>query len=236
MLKFILIVIYLHCIPTLDATTLEVLTTEFPPYQTLENGVIAGKNTEIVNHILKQTKYNAKFSMYPWPRAYEKSLTDNDTLIYSIARTPEREKLFHWITPISSFNVYLWKLSKNKQMKIKTLDDAKRYTIGGVLNDVKANYLLKMGFIVDKNLEYASNDELNLRKFYAGRIDIMIADEVDFLTRSKRHGFDSSSATRLIKIDGISNQLYLAASLKTSPEIVLDLIKASKSVKKSHFP
>jgi polar amino acid transport system substrate-binding protein len=76
------------------AETLKVLTEEFPPYNYTENGRITGFSTAVVQAVLKEAQLQGDFQSLPWARAYETAQTSDSVLIYSIARNPQREKLF----------------------------------------------------------------------------------------------------------------------------------------------
>ncbi|MEI8631015.1 hypothetical protein P4S72_00655 [Vibrio sp. PP-XX7] len=73
------------------------------------------------------------------------ALDEKDILIYSIARTKERESLFKWVGPIAPYNVYLFKLKARSDIIVNTLEDVKKYRIGGAYQDVKQLYLVSQG-------------------------------------------------------------------------------------------
>ena len=89
-----------------------------------------GVSTEVVLAVLKEVNVKAKIELYPWARAYQIATTKKNHLIYSIGRIPERENLFHWVGTIAPYKTSLYKLKIRKDIKIGSLNDAKRYTIG----------------------------------------------------------------------------------------------------------
>lgn len=221
-------------ISNVRSATLEVVTTSFPPYQLHHGDKIEGLATEIINEVLTLSGHHGRFSIYPWARAYQIAQTAPNTLIYSLAKTPEREKLFKWIGTIVPFNVYMWRLkSRKKDVQPKNLMEAKQYIVGGVFEDIKATHLQKQGFIIGKNLEMVRNDELNARKLLSGHIDLLPSDELSFKHHLKNANLDISLVDKLFKIPEISNDLYLAASLKTPDSVVSDLQMALAKFKKS---
>ena len=220
------------CSIPLYASSLQVVTSDFPPYQIQNGNQVEGINTALIKKVIAQAGSEATFQIYPWTRAYEKALQEPNTLIYSIARTPEREKLFQWIGTISPFQIYLWKLKNRTDINIKALEDAKPFVIGGITSDVKAKYFQQMGFTPGKNLEFASNEVANIKKLYAKRIDLMAFDEISFPYLCRRAGHPVSDFTRLLKIDDISHDLYLAASLTTPLKTVKELTQALRKIKR----
>lgn len=202
------------------ALTLKVVTSDFPPYQIIKDEKVEGLATEVVKRIIDNAGLKAEFRSYPWPRAYKIAQNEPNVLIYSIVRIKEREKLFKWIGSIATFDVCFWKLSDRSDIKIKKLEDAKKYLVGGVNSDIKAAYLIRNGFEVGKNLTLVNSDELNLKMLVAKRIDLLPADESSFLYRLKLSDLTTKKFAKLINIDGIPSELYIAASLTTSDEIV----------------
>lgn len=210
----------------LNAETLKVVTSDFPPFQMLQENKVSGITTEIVEAVISGAGFQSEIKMYPWPRAYKKGLRGSKILIYSIVRTPEREKLFKWIGTIAPYNVYFWKLKSRTDIKIKSSEDARHYKAGGVTDDNKSDLLQKLGFVVGKNLDLVSSDELNLRKLYAGRIDIMTFDDMSFAHKVRADGKDFKKLEKLIKLEGSSHEMQLAASIDM-PDAVVEKLRAS---------
>lgn len=203
-----------------NATSVKVVTSEFPPFQTHHDEKIEGLATEVVRTVLANAGIKADFQMYPWPRAYKMASNEQNVLIYSISRIPEREKLFKWIGIIAPYEVYFWKLTNRSDIKVETIEEAKKYLVGGVNSDIKAMYLEKIGFLNGKNLSLVNSDELNLRMLQAKRIDIIPSEECSFKHRVKAANLDQHNFSKLMRITGLPNELYLAASLSTPDELV----------------
>lgn len=212
---------------------LKVVTTEFPPYQILDGDEVRGISTEIVKGVLEIAGIKARFYGYPWARAYRIAQKEPNVLIYSLARTAEREKLFKWVGTIVPYNVYFWKLRDRHDIKANTIEEAKRYNTGGTIDDIKSIELIKLGFVSGKNLELVSSDEISIRKLFAGRIEIMPYDEMSFLERIKRAGFSFDKVEKMGRVDSISHELYIGVSLKTSDETVKKLKNALVQFKKT---
>lgn len=210
----------------LNAETLRVVTSDYPPFQMSVGAKISGITTEIVEAVINNAGFKSDIKMYPWPRAYKMGLRESNVLIYSIVRTPEREKLFKWIGPIAPYDVYFWKLKNRKDIKINSIEDARHYKAGGVIDDNKSDQLQKLGFVIGKNLNLVSSDELNLRTLYAGRIDIMTFDDLSFRHKVQADGKDFSLLEKLIKLDGSSREMHLAANIDM-PDAVVEKLRIS---------
>lgn len=216
---------------TIYAQVLEVVTTDFPPYQFIEKNEISGKSSVIVKKMISKANLKANFSIYPWPRAYQLALNNKNTLIYSIARTPERENKFQWIGKITPFHVYFWKNKKRADINLLNFEESKKYKIGGVFSDVKAEHLIKNGFILNKNIELVSSDVLNINKLVANHIDLMPFDELSFKYKVEKEGYTIDQFEKTIEIPGLYQELFVAASLNTSPKIIKKLKESLKTIK-----
>lgn len=74
---------------------------------------------------------------------------------------------------------------------------------------------------------------MNIKKIFAGRIDLLAYDEWSLPFRAKDAGQDFKKLKRLIRIDGISHDLFMAASLKTPDATVAKLSRSLEEFKKS---
>jgi len=73
---------------------IRVVTEKLPPYNIAENEVVTGLSTEIVQAVMAGLGLNPKIETLPWARAYDLAQHSDNVLIYSMARTQEREHLF----------------------------------------------------------------------------------------------------------------------------------------------
>lgn len=86
---------------------IRVVTENLAPYNMVEGGQITGLSTEIVKAVLNNVGVSPRIEVLPWARAYDLALHSDSVLIYSIARTPQREHLFKWVGAIAPTTWYL---------------------------------------------------------------------------------------------------------------------------------
>ena len=79
----------------LNEIVINVVTENSFPYQYLENFSIEGPASRLVKRVLEEAGFEYSQTVLPWARAYKYAQTAPNTLIYSIARTPERENNFN---------------------------------------------------------------------------------------------------------------------------------------------
>ncbi len=210
---------------------LRVVTTDFPPYSYSINLRVTGLATDVVRAAFEQADIAfPEPEICPWARAYQLSLSRPDTLIYSIARTPEREDKFIWIGTVAPYQIKLYKLRHREDISINTLDDAKRFIIGGEIDDVKQAYLKKQGFVEGDNLRLVADDELNLRMLFAGRIDLLPFNAYSLPLVAKKLDLDVRELEAVLSLKDISYDLYMALSRNSSDTLSQSLIKAYKQI------
>lgn len=154
------------------ASALTLTTEEYPPLNFSTDGgkTVSGLSTDVMREVAKRTGINTTIGLYPWQRAYKEAQDSKDTCVYSTTRTEAREKLFKWVGPLAPSTWILF-AKADSPIALTTLDDAKKYKVGGYQGDAKAIFLKEKGFTLDE----AMSDEQNLKKLDAGRIDLWAA-------------------------------------------------------------
>ncbi|MEH6443802.1 MAG: transporter substrate-binding domain-containing protein [Oceanospirillaceae bacterium] len=224
----IVLLFSLLMVSSLQAQPLRIVTEEFAPYNFQVGDEAKGLSSEVVQAVLKHVKLEASIEFYPWARAYEIAQAGKNTLIYSIARIPEREALFDWVGAIAPYNTSLYKLKLNKYIKVNSIDEAKQYQIGVSLNDVTGTYLRRHDFT---SLKTVSKDVLNIRLLAKNRIDLIAYEEASFVHTLQEEGLDTSLFERVYRLDELSDQLYMAFSLGSDTDLVASFKAGLKAIK-----
>lgn len=199
-----------------------VVTEELAPYNMTVDGKLTGMGTEVVEAVLAEVGEEARIQSMPWARAYDIALNSENVLIYSIARTPQRESLFKWVGVIAPTRWSLFSLP-GTQFELKSLDDARKYQIATVKEDVGEQYLIDKGFAIGRNLQSSNKYEHNYEKLKAGRVDLWISNELNahYLVRHASGNPNENAVSQLSLEDlGGANGLCLAFSRNTSDEVV----------------
>lgn len=218
--------------PSGQTQTITVVTEEYPPYNFTEDGIIKGCSTEIVQEVLKRADIPYSLASYPWARTYNTALNTPNVLIYSIGRSAEREKLFKWIDVVAPYDIYLYKLKKRTDLTVAGLDDAKKYRIGAVRDDVRAQFLEKNGFEPGKNLDLVTQDGQNIKKMIIDRIDLFPIDQLALVHLLKQEGLAMEDFEQALHLPDLSTGLFLAFSLKTDDSLVEKCRAALAEIKK----
>ena len=232
-LRRILVWLLLLPWPLYGAEPLRVVTEELPPYSMTIDGKPDGMATELVQAVLKEMGETCSIQVMPWARAYDTALNGHNVLIYSIARTPAREPLFTWVEPIAPGN---WKLySLNPNLRLRSLDEARRYQIATVKDDVGEQFLLDNGFELGKNLQSSNRYNINYEKLRMGRVDLWIVNETNAHYIVRQQGLEPAQALYpaldLKNLGG--NGLNIAFSHNTDAEIIARFRQGLEKVRAS---
>jgi polar amino acid transport system substrate-binding protein len=210
----------LHVSHAAQTTELMIVTEQLPPYNYQDGTTIKGVAVEVTQALLKEVGLQADIHVLSWVRAYLKALDQPNVLIFSIVRTPDREELFHWIGRISTTKSCLFKLANRKDIQIKRLDDARPYLIGTWREDVREQYLLREGFINQKQLDSSGTPRQNIQKLMSRRIDLVADSELSFYFQLHRLHYHPNLVVKAFEMEDISLPFYIAFSKKTSLDLV----------------
>jgi polar amino acid transport system substrate-binding protein len=212
--------------PLFAHDSVTVVTELSPPHQTFENGQIAGTSTNIVRHVLEASKVDAEFKIYPWARAFNIAKSKPNTLIYNIARTPEREKLFHWIGQVASYQFGFVKLSSREDISIQSIEQAKQYTIAVQRDDVSSNWLFENGFSEHMHKIITADIASSWDLLIKGKVDLIIDDPNLFETMQTKLGLKEKAVTLAYPITALNQSTWLAINIHSSEDLVARLMKA----------
>lgn len=209
--------------------TFKIMTEEYPPFNFTEEGKLTGLSTEVVQQLAKKIGHPEKIEMLPWARAYGLIQQSDGQILFSMTRTEEREKMFKWVGPIAS-NKWVFFAKKGSGITLGSLEDAKKVEkIGTYKDDAAESFIKAEGFT---NIDSVVNDDQNVPKLMAGRINLWIVGELQGIHKAKAKGV----ADQLEKVlDVKDTQLYIAFSKNTSDaevakwQAALDAMKADGS-------
>ena len=201
---------------------IQIMAEDYAPYGYLDkDNNLVGVSAELIKAAMKEENMKNEIKVTPWARIYEGLLNVPNTIAFTCGRTPEREDKFIWIAEVGNYNGIIYGL-KDKNIKIKSLDDMKKYKVGTVQDHYTEQHLLKNGFELNKNLFRVQDDAANLEKLYSGRIDVLIANElsISHILKTQKDKFDSAKIEALYDVKDLTVSAYLVASKGTSEDII----------------
>ncbi|OZG72846.1 hypothetical protein BTA51_12780 [Hahella sp. CCB-MM4] len=144
-----------------------------PPYMIDQEGSARGLVIDVVTLLFKRTDLPFNIAFMPPKRALQTALFSKNHCVLAIERSQERESQFAWVSPLVISRHALYKKNTSK-IELLTLGDARRYAIGSFLGSGAGEYLEGRGF----NVDLVADDDLNLKKLRAGRIDLWATDTI----------------------------------------------------------
>jgi polar amino acid transport system substrate-binding protein len=217
MKKFFLLVasVLIFSVQPLLSAELTILTENMPPLNYLKDGVLVGPSVEIVKEIQKRVGSHEQIKVFPWARAYEMALENENVVLFGMTHTKDREDKFKWIGPLATKRDILV-AKKASGIVINSLEDAKKVKrIGTLRDDTRERLLKSYGFT---NLESVSDEQKNAKKLAAGRIDLWTYKKPGLKTVCELAGVDCNEFEEVFHLRKIN--LSIAFSKKTSDSIV----------------
>lgn len=130
-----------------EASRLVLLTEEYAPLNFLEDGRAHGVAIDLLNETLQRLSTGQsvdEVQFLPWSVAYNRTLTEKNTVLFATERIPSREALFKWAGPIYPERAVLYGL-RERNISIADASDLHRYRIAVVLDDAAHWKLLDLG-------------------------------------------------------------------------------------------
>jgi polar amino acid transport system substrate-binding protein len=160
------------------SVTLTYYTEQLPPYSYQENGTLTGISVDLLESITE--KMGAKVPreevyLVSWTEGYEKALTQHGTVLFSMARTPEREQSFKWAGPIYTDSEVLF-AKRNRGITIRSPKDLLEHRIGVIAGDIAIKQLLDIGVNQNQIMPESTVSAL-IAKLESGEIDLWACPE-----------------------------------------------------------
>lgn len=213
------------------APSLHIVTENLPPYQIVKHQeLVGGTSYLIMKEMIKRTGFITQFEVLPWARAYHTALNDSNVIIFSMTRSAEREQSFKWIGRLRELKYSFYSVKTNQSLLFSNAAEAKRYTVVVVRNSFEAESLIKQGFVVGKNLIFATDYSHAWQMLAKGRADLTYANAYIADNVSEHFSFSPNTFIKQpFEVEVL--ELYVAASLKTSDDIVTKLKEALEGIK-----
>jgi polar amino acid transport system substrate-binding protein len=216
-----------------QADKVKVVTEYLPPYQVkMADGSLGGYATEVINELFKITGDTADIHILPWARAYDASQNEENILIFSIAHTPKRASLFHWVGSLQFERFYFWGLKSafSHYDGSESINDLKNLHIATSNDYNTEQYLTDSGF---KNIYKVVTSNQSLMMLDRNRMDIILSNELVLKSLCKSMNFEFSKLKKLSEAIELKNDLSIAFGLNTSPKLVYRFKKAYLTLKVS---
>lgn len=209
---------------------LSIYTPEEPPLgYTDENGFFTGISVDVIEEIQRRVNDHTPIQVIPWARAYHIALQKPNIVLFTAARTPEREDRFHWITPINQNAWAFFEKTQVEQPKQTLADAMQLERIGAMRGAAHERFLLNNGFTED-HIHRATDFEQNIRMLNAGRIDALFYSLIGLALSAKNAGIDVRQFRPSFIIT--PPKAYIVMSLGTDDAVVALWKQTAENIKK----
>ena len=199
----------------LQAEPLRILSENLPPLNYVRDGELVGPSVEMVKEVQRRIGSAEDIQVYPWARAYQIALEEENVVLFGVSHTADRENKFKWVGPLATKRDILV-AKKGSNLVITSLEDAKKVGRIGVLrDDTKAEFLELHGFT---NMEPVSDERKNARKLVMGRIDLWVFKKPGLKTVCDLAGVDYDAVEEVFHLR--QTNVDIAFSLKTPDTVV----------------
>lgn len=196
--------------------SIEVLTERTPITFRSPNNLGDGQATRLVHAVLADTGLDYELTYIPWKRVYRRGLQQSNVVVFPLARTPNREESFHWLGMITPVHYYLFGLAERDDINVTDLEQAKKLKVGVVNQHAIHQYLLRKKFL---HLQEVNSALFNIRKIKINRIDLFSMSSAGLVRRCEQEKIDCKMFKPVVKLNGISNGLYMALSIGSAKEV-----------------
>ncbi len=189
--------------------TLRLYTEHFPPYNFVYQGQVVGTNTDIVLRACAIAKLDCTVSLYPWRRAFEMTLADKQSGLYTTAMTPQRRSQFQWVGPLASSRSFLYRLKRRPEVNPGSIEQAKSFGPGVAAGDIYEDYFIQLGFVRGKNLLDFPTKSAPIALFLQGKVDLVVGSDQVMPTWLAAHGASMQDVKQVFELNLPGNN-YLA--------------------------
>lgn len=214
----------------LTSANLTYYTEQLPPYNYMENGTLKGISVdllEVITEKMEKKVTREEVHLVPWAEGYQAALTRNGTVLFSMARTPEREQSFKWAGPIYTDKEVLF-AKRDQGITIGRPEDLKGYRIGVITDDVAIQQLLDIG-VNQSQLIPENNISTIITRLENGEIDLWACPEDAERYFTKRVTGNYYSYTVVYQLD--TQDIYYAFNKDVPDSVVQSFQQALDTIK-----
>lgn len=210
----------LCALPCALATPLAAYTEEWPPYNYAEGKEVKGISTDILRAACEIAKLQCTFQVVPWARAYKIASHIPNTVVYTTARKPSREKEFLWVGPILPRTTWVY-AKTTRASAIHDFKDLAQIRVGVVREEAAQQDLEAVGVPISAFSVQSSNADV-LRMLINGSVDAMVDTEVGMAWNLRSAGITPTTVSKLMKLTD-DGAYYFALNLNSDTALVKDL-------------
>lgn len=183
---------------------------------------------DIVVAMIELSELDVVIEVNPWLRSVKKQKENNNSCIFAMNRTQQREKQYQWIGPLVSGGLAIYK-KVGSDIELNSLYDLKGHTVVGKIDSIALDAIKPEH---GAKIVVSGTDEAAAKMFHIGRADLWAGGMIDSPLAASYIGIPAPEiALRLSK-----TSVNLACSLKLDAKVFYLLQKAHDEVQKTLTP
>ena len=212
-----------------ESPDLWVLTSLEPPFsQHNERGQLEGVIIEVVKGVLHEASIDQQILVAPWERVFKEANSKSNVMVFALARTPEREAQFHWITPLSSVIVGVFSLQPSQTTLTQLNQLNLNQSIGVLDGDYRQQLLVQAGA---SNIVVLNNWTQGTEMLLNRDIENLFLSSIGIQLTCQRLQKDCKQIKRILNYQQITG--YLALSKETDNATINKISQAAQRYKQS---
>lgn len=193
--------------------------TQWPPFQYASpEGKSVGSDTEIIEAVVRRMGYVPDMKIQPWTRVEKLGQMGELAGIYSVVKTPERERLFHFTDSISTSRTVFFKRKSDDVVHWQTLAELSSYRVataaGYAYPPVFQAAVRERQFKAVVETFGVGAERTNLMNLQRGVVDLVICEISVCQYLIKTHAAELSGIDYIPTVIGSVQSMHLAFSRK----------------------
>ena len=205
-----------------DMPVLEIVTSEYPPFEYSEAGKVVGMDTNIIRQVVEAMGYEPRIELLPWIRAEAKARRGEAEMVYSLTYSEARDNFYHFTDPINKVQDVFF-ARRDANIEWQTMDDLDDLRVG-----VSASYSYAPEFMdwIERHpdsvtrVSHEQPELTSLKMLVHRRIDLFICEQSVCEYLLKKHVNEDPELSRVEAVPGIVGEPrpFRAAFSRQNPE------------------
>ncbi|WP_035054269.1 substrate-binding periplasmic protein [Andreprevotia chitinilytica] len=213
-------------------TDLRILTTEEAPANYTVQHQLTGITADIIDDLKRRLDIHTDVEVQPWARVLHTVLVRPNTLVFTLARTPERvAKGLNFIGPVTTRRHIVYKRT-GAAFQVGSIADikAQRLLVGGLRDDWRLKLMKDNGVAVDESV----NHEMTIKHLMHDQVQLIVLSDLELKIDSDLAGVDAGKLEPAFVIK--EAPAFIAFSKGTPPELIAKWQEAFTDFQKSDEP
>jgi polar amino acid transport system substrate-binding protein len=214
------------------ANQLRFVAEDLPPFHFFDaDKRPTGALVEIIETLMLRTKLSGSIELIPFARSYDLALKEQNTFMFSLMKSADREDQFQWVGQIYKSKAFLVGLRNRLNIDISNLEEAKSLVVGTIRGYHAEKYLQEKGFSTQNNLHLSVNYKHMWSMLFTNRIDYILTNFIAIDREMKSIGFNKSDIKSYVELHDFPGDLFIATGLSTTNKTVVVLSAALQKIK-----